>query len=79
VTISRVDRVVEALGGVHILLNDAGICQDEPAECSADESSRRVLDLNLDGTFSCSRVVGRVMLEAGRGSTVNIASMFVWS
>ena len=61
--------------GIDILVNDAGICINVPAEEADDESWRRVLAVNLDGTYWCSREVGRVMLAAGRGSIVNIASM----
>lgn len=68
-------RVLAELGRIDILVNNAGICINVPAEESDDDSWRRVLDVNLDGTYWCSREVGRTMLAAGRGSIVNIASM----
>jgi NAD(P)-dependent dehydrogenase (short-subunit alcohol dehydrogenase family) len=75
----QVARMVETvhaeLGRIDILVNDAGICLNIPAEDLDDDSWRRVLGVNLDGTFWCSREVGRIMLAAGRGSIVNIASM----
>lgn len=70
-----VDRVLADLGRIDILVNDAGICANVAAEDADDESWRRVLAVNLDATFWCSRAVGRVMLAAGHGSIVNIASM----
>jgi NAD(P)-dependent dehydrogenase (short-subunit alcohol dehydrogenase family) len=69
------DEVMARRGRIDVLVNDAGICINAPAEVSKDEDWRRVIDINLDGTFWCSREVGRVMLERGGGSIVNIASM----
>jgi NAD(P)-dependent dehydrogenase (short-subunit alcohol dehydrogenase family) len=37
-----------------------------------------VLAVNLGGTFACCQAVGRRMVEAGRGSIVNIASISMW-
>jgi Dehydrogenases with different specificities (related to short-chain alcohol dehydrogenases) len=70
-----VSRVLAELGRIDILVNNAGICINVPAEDADDEAWRRVLDVNLDGTYWCSREVGRAMLVTGRGSIVNIASM----
>jgi NAD(P)-dependent dehydrogenase (short-subunit alcohol dehydrogenase family) len=70
-----VKKIQAEFGRIDILVNDAGICLNIPAEDMDDGSWRRVLAVNLDGTFRCSREVGRVMLAAGRGSIVNIASM----
>jgi NAD(P)-dependent dehydrogenase (short-subunit alcohol dehydrogenase family) len=46
-----------------------------PAESEAAEDFRHVLDVNVTGAFLCLQKCGRAMLEAGRGSIVNIASM----
>jgi NAD(P)-dependent dehydrogenase (short-subunit alcohol dehydrogenase family) len=72
---SMVERVVSELGRIDVLVNDAGICINSPARDTDDESWHRVVSVNLDGTFWCCRDVGHVMLDAGRGSIVNIASM----
>jgi len=63
-------------GGLDILVNNAGIARSEtPAETVTDEHWRNVIDVNLNGTFWCSRAAARHMLEAGSGSIVNVGSM----
>jgi NAD(P)-dependent dehydrogenase (short-subunit alcohol dehydrogenase family) len=74
---------VAALGGavgerfaqVDVLVNNAGIALIQPAESTAVDAWRRVLDVNLTGPFLLSQVFGRAMLAAGRGSIVNVASI----
>jgi NAD(P)-dependent dehydrogenase (short-subunit alcohol dehydrogenase family) len=73
--IGLASRVEEAFGSVDVLVNDAGICVNEPAESTSDEGWRRVLAVNLDGTYWCSREIGQLMRRQRRGSIVNIASM----
>lgn len=69
-------EVVKRHGRVDILVNNAGIARSETAaEEVADEHWLNVLDVNLNGSFWCARAFGRHMLEAGRGSIVNIGSM----
>lgn len=77
---AEVDRVAEAirseLGPVAILVNNAGVARSfVPAEVTSDEHWRFHMDVNLDGVFWCCRAFGRQMLDAGRGSIVNIGSM----
>ena len=47
-----------------------------PAENESEEAFLRVLNVNLNGAFYCAQRFGRVMLEAGRGSIINVASIF---
>ncbi|GFE73757.1 MULTISPECIES: SDR family NAD(P)-dependent oxidoreductase [Novosphingobium] len=73
---ARVSQVADELGAIDVLVNNAGIARsDTPAEEVADEHWRSVLDVNLNGTFWCARAFGRHMLDAGRGSIVNVGSM----
>lgn len=58
-----------------ILVNNAGIVTNAPALDTTDADWRRVLDLDLDAVFWCSRAFGRRMVARGRGSIVNIGSM----
>jgi NAD(P)-dependent dehydrogenase (short-subunit alcohol dehydrogenase family) len=76
---SAVDRaaadVVSTLGGVDVLVNSAGTAFRSPAEDFPEDRFDAVVALNLKGTFlSCQRF-GRHMLEGGKGSVVNIASI----
>jgi NAD(P)-dependent dehydrogenase (short-subunit alcohol dehydrogenase family) len=72
---SAVDSLVADHGPIAILVNNAGIVRNTPAESTSDEDWRDVFRVNVDGVFWCCREVGRTMLEAGRGSIINIASM----
>jgi NAD(P)-dependent dehydrogenase (short-subunit alcohol dehydrogenase family) len=61
---------------VDILVCNAGIARSgTPAEEVTDEHWRNVLDVNLNAVFWCCRSFGRFMLQAGRGSIVNVGSM----
>lgn len=66
--------IAARLGDATILVNNAGINRIAPAESVADDAWDAVIDVNLSGTFRCSRTFGTAMLAAGRGSIVNIAS-----
>jgi NAD(P)-dependent dehydrogenase (short-subunit alcohol dehydrogenase family) len=62
--------------GADILVCNAGIVHSEvPAESMSDTQWMDVINVNLNGLFWCCRAFGRHMLEAGRGSIVNIGSM----
>ena len=63
------------LGPPSVLVNNAGINRVEPAEALDEADWNAVLDVNLTGALRCSQIVGRRMLEAGRGSIVNVASI----
>ncbi|MBV1833500.1 SDR family NAD(P)-dependent oxidoreductase [Novacetimonas pomaceti] len=63
-------------GHVDILVCSAGICISEvPAEDMTDEQWLKQVDINLNGIFRCCRAFGRIMLEQGHGTIVNIGSM----
>jgi NAD(P)-dependent dehydrogenase (short-subunit alcohol dehydrogenase family) len=78
------ERVTAELGEPHILVNaaaldsppDAPAEEVGPVESYPEESFDRVMDVNVKGTFLCCQVVGARMAEAGRGSIVNISSVY---
>ena len=70
-----VDTVTDQLGVVDVLINNAGIVENSPAEETTLDSWRHVLAVNLDGVFLCAKHVGQQMLERGEGRIINISSM----
>jgi NAD(P)-dependent dehydrogenase (short-subunit alcohol dehydrogenase family) len=70
------DRAAEALATATILVNAAGIALNEPALTVTAEQWRRVLDVNITGTFLPCQAFARRVVDAGQtGSIVNVASM----
>jgi NAD(P)-dependent dehydrogenase (short-subunit alcohol dehydrogenase family) len=70
-----VAEVVSALGQVDVLVNSAGTAFRSPAEEFPEDRFDAVVALNLKGTFLPCQRFGRHMLENGKGSIVNIASI----
>jgi NAD(P)-dependent dehydrogenase (short-subunit alcohol dehydrogenase family) len=77
--VKDVDRLVsvtmDRFSRLDILVNNAGIVNVAPAEEETPDAFRNVMDVNVTGAFVCAQRCGRIMLEAGKGSIVNIASM----
>ena len=61
--------------GLDALVNNAGIVIHEAAETMTAAEWDSVLDVNLRGTFLCSKHVGREMMDSGGGSILSVSSM----
>jgi NAD(P)-dependent dehydrogenase (short-subunit alcohol dehydrogenase family) len=72
---AMVETVTDELGPIDVLVNNAGVAGNEPAEEMSLELWNKVIDVNLTGVFLCSKHVGKRMLDRGEGRIVNIASM----
>ncbi len=70
-----VQETVEALGGVHILVNNAGITRDTLVLRMKEEDWDSVIDTNLTGTFNCTKAVLREFLRQRGGRIINITSV----
>ncbi len=62
-------------GRVDILVNSAGSAHRSPAEDFPEDRFDFIIALNLKGTYLCCQSFGRVMLEQGKGSIINLASI----
>lgn len=69
-----VEATMEEFGGIDILVNNAGITQGAPFVAFDPEDWRRVIEINLMGTFYCTRAVAPILLERGWGRIINISS-----
>lgn len=72
---AAIARVVEQSGRLDIAVNGAGAGLNKPTEETEDEEFAAVVDANFGGVFRCCRAEGRVMLEQGSGSIINVGSM----
>ena len=68
-----VDRAVEELGKVDVLINNAGVGTAAPATREDPEDFRRVIDINLNGSYWMAQACGRAMKDGG--SIINIGSV----
>ena len=68
-------RVEEALGDLHILVNNAGLTRDMLALRLSDDQWQSVLDVNLTSAFRLSRAALRGMMRRRHGRIINIASI----
>jgi 3-oxoacyl-[acyl-carrier protein] reductase len=69
-------EIVAAEGGLHILVNNAGIAVNTLVLGSKDADWKRALDVNLNGTFHCSRAALRSLMKAKEnGRIINITSI----
>jgi len=67
----------ERLGGVDVLVNNAGIFEPKPFLESTVEDLDRFLDTNLRGTFLVTRALVPLMIEGGGGSIINVGTVLV--
>lgn len=69
-----VNTIVDNFGHIDILVNNASVCRDSLLLDKSIRDFRRILDVNLIGTYLCSKYVGKVMLENKMGRIINISS-----
>ncbi|HEY4353077.1 MAG TPA: 3-oxoacyl-ACP reductase FabG [Paraburkholderia sp.] len=70
-----IDGTVKEFGSLNVLVNNAGITQDQLAMRMKDEDWDAVLDTNLKAVFRLSRAVLRPMMKARGGRIINITSI----
>jgi 3-oxoacyl-[acyl-carrier protein] reductase len=72
-----VERALSRFGGLDVLVNNAGIAQADLRDSwnTTEETWDRVIRVNLRSVYACSKAAIPVMLERGRGSVVNVASI----
>lgn len=72
---AAVDTAIQTLGGVAILVNNAGIIARESFPELSYETWTRVLDVNLNGVFNCCKAVVPHMIAKRSGCILNVSSI----
>lgn len=73
-----VAAAADRLGGIDVMVNNAGLGGSAAIVDMTDEQWNTVLEVTLTGTFRCTRAVLRHMTDRGRGVIVNNASVLGW-
>lgn len=71
-----VELACDILGGVDVLINNAGVSSSSLFDEISDAEWRKIIDTNLSGTFYASREVSKLMIKQKYGRIINIGS--VW-
>ncbi len=69
------DKVAEKYGGIDILVNNAGVSENTPFADYTEETFDKVMELNVKGTFNCSKAASDIMEKQGSGVILNTSSM----
>jgi 3-oxoacyl-[acyl-carrier protein] reductase len=73
---AAVKEIMASAGGIHILVNNAGVAVNTLTLGAKDADFRRAVDVNLGGTFNCTRAALRSLIRApGGGRIVNMTSV----
>ncbi|MDP6431302.1 MAG: 3-oxoacyl-[acyl-carrier-protein] reductase [SAR324 cluster bacterium] len=76
---SVVKKIIDETGGIHILVNNAGITQDNLFMRMKPEQWSQVIDVNLNGVFYVTKAVIRTMVKQHSGRIINISSVVGFS
>lgn len=71
---AMVNQVIDCFDKIDILINNASICKDSLFLDKSIKAFKRILEVNLIGTYLCSKYVGKKMLGNGSGKIINISS-----
>lgn len=72
----EVREMFEKAGDIDVLVNNAGVAGFYMTDAMTDEEWRRIIDINLSGTFYCTREVLPQMIRRKRGAIINVSSMW---
>ena len=70
-----IETVLNDLGSLYVLVNNAGITRDNLLLRMKDDEWDSVIETNLKGAFNCSRAAARTLIKARSGRIINISSV----
>jgi len=70
-----INKTVESFGRIDVLVNNAGITRDALIHKMSEENWNNVINVNLKGTFNCSKAAAKFMKEQKYGRMINISSV----
>ena len=71
----EIENIVTELGGIQILVNNAGITQDTLIVRMKKDDWDNVITTNLNGVFNCTKAVARIMIKQRQGRIINLTSV----
>ena len=74
-----IKKIIDETGGIHILVNNAGITKDNLFMRMKPEQWSQVIDVNLNGVFHVTKAVIRTMVKQHSGRIINISSVVGFS
>ena len=72
---NMVSLVVETFGRIDVLVNNSGITKDGLMMRMKEEDFDSVININLKGTFNCTKAVSKIMMKQRSGSIINMSSV----
>lgn len=72
---AMISTAIETFGGLDILINNAGITKDKPMAMMSEDDWDTVLDINLKGSFLCTKAAAKQMMKKRYGRIINISSV----
>ena len=72
---NAIEEIIKKIGRIDILVNNAGITSDNLVIRMDINEWKKVIDINLTGTFLCSKYVSRYMLKQKSGRIINMSSV----
>lgn len=70
-----VKTLMDKYGKINVLINNAGIISDAQLYKMTDDQFDKVININLKGTYLCTKAVVSIMREQGHGSIINASSI----
>lgn len=68
-------ETIKSFGKIDVLVNNAGICDDNIITFLKEDQWNRVINVNLTGTYLCSKIFSKEMIKRKQGKIINIASL----